>query len=200
MGPTRVAVGLVRGLHGLRGTLRVEVLTDHPERRFAAGATLYLEGESRPLLVESASPVADGPGWWLTLRGVASRNAAERFRERYLEAAVDPAAELGTDEAFWHEVVGSEVLGDAGRSLGRVAEVYRVGENEVYLVRGGPAGEFDLPAVRGIITEFAPREGRIVVDEAALNLEDADAARPDPAKADRRRPRWSRHGKGAANA
>lgn len=198
MGPTRVAVALVRGLHGLQGTLRIEVLTDHPERRFAPGATLFVEGDSRPLVVESGSAVADGPGWWLMLRGVGSRTAAERFRDRYLEAEVQPESELGAGEAFWHEVVGAEVLGTERRSLGHVADVYRVGESEVYLVRGGAVGEFDLPAVSGIITEFAPREGRIVVDEAALNLDDADAEAPP--KRDRRRPRWSRHGKGGSPA
>ena len=78
--------------------------------------------------------------------------------------------------------------------------MYRAGETEVYVVRGGPPGEFDLPAVRDVITTFAPERGEIVVDEAVLDLGGAvvDApqkkARPDTP---RRRPRWSRHGKGA---
>lgn len=197
--PARLAVALVRGLHGLRGTLRIEVLTDHPERRFAAGSTLFVEGERKPLTVASASPVADGPGWWLTLRQVGSRSAAEGLRDRYLEAEVAPDEGLEPGQAYWHEVVGAEVVGAAGRSLGRVAEVYRVGEAEVYVVRDGPAGEFDLPAVRGIVTEFEPAKGRIVVDEAALNLEDAGASPESaPAAVERRHPRWSRHGKGSA--
>ena len=36
--------GLVRGLHGLRGAVRVEVLSDDP-RRFARGSVLHPEGE-----------------------------------------------------------------------------------------------------------------------------------------------------------
>jgi len=83
--------------------------------------------------------------------------------------------------------------------LGSVADVYRAGETEVYVVRGGAVGEFDLPAVRDMITTFAPERGELIVDEAVLNLAAlaidapvaAEAARPP-----RRRPRWSRHGKG----
>ena len=37
----RVTVGLVRGFHGLRGAVRVEVLSDDPER-FAAGSVLFV--------------------------------------------------------------------------------------------------------------------------------------------------------------
>ena len=150
------------------------------------------------MTVASAEPVADGPGWWLTLREVRSRNAAERLRDRYIEVEVDPAADLAAGEAYWHEIVGSEVLGAEGRSLGHVVDIYRAGESEVYVVRGDAVGEFDLPAVRGIITDFAPREGRIVVDEASLALDDrpVDAPAPKPRKPHR----WSRHGKGAAPA
>ncbi|HEX5451413.1 MAG TPA: ribosome maturation factor RimM [Candidatus Limnocylindrales bacterium] len=186
-------MALVRGLHGLHGTVRVEVLTDHPEGRLAPGAQLYPEGAAAPLTVAEASPVADGPGWWLTFREVAGRAAAERLRDRYLEVEVDPASDLAPGQAYWHEVIGAAVLGQGGRSLGRVADVYRVGESEVYVVRGGPVGEFDLPAVHGIITDFSPRDGQIAVDEAALNLGDPEAERP---RRERRPPRWSRHGKG----
>ena len=41
--PERLTVGLVRGLRGLRGQVRIELLTDTPEERFPVGATLYRE-------------------------------------------------------------------------------------------------------------------------------------------------------------
>lgn len=200
--PTRLVVGRVRALHGLRGAVRVEVLTDKPEARFAAGHVLYLEGDARPLTIGTAAPVEDGPGWRISFREVPDRASAERLRERYLEIAVDRAADLEAGAAYWHEVIGSAVKDSHGKELGVVADVYRAGETEVYVVRGGAAGEFDLPAVRTIITTFAPERGELVVDEAALNLDDGavDAPQPSPPRAPRRRPRWSRHGKGGGGA
>lgn len=162
------------------------------------GAVLHPEGDEASLTIVSAAPVEDGPGWRLAFEEVPDRAAAERLRERYLEMAVDRATELATGQAWWHEVVGAEVLGDGGRSLGKVVDVYRAGEAEVYVVRGGPMGDFDLAAVRTVIREFAPERGEIVVDEAALDLAapPVDAA----AKTPRKRPRYSRHGKGAKPA
>ena len=193
-GSTRLVVGRVRGLHGLQGLVRVEVLTDRPEVRFVPGTALFPEGTTTPLTIAEASPVADGPGWWLSFRGIRDRVRAEPLRDVFLEIEVDRAADLEAGQAYWHEVIGAEVLGADERSLGRVADVYRAGESEVYVVRGGPVGEFDLPAVQGIVREFDPAAARIVVNEAALDLDSrpVDAPPPKPRKAHR----WSRHGKG----
>lgn len=171
-------VGLVRRVHGLRGVLRVEVLTDHPELRFAPGASLYPEGGRLALTVDEASPVADGPGWWVRFRERPDRNAAEPLVGTYLEALV-PAA--GADDAgtvWWHEVVGVEVVDLEGRVLGTVRDIYRAGGAEVYAVDGGPAGSFDVPAVGVFVREFRPREGRIVIDSEALGLDEDRAGRP----------------------
>ena len=199
---TRLVVGQVRGLHGLRGAVRVEVLTDRPEARFARGAVLHVEGDQRPLTVAWARPVEDGPGWRLRFDEVPDRAAAERLRDAYLDIEVDRAADLDAGAAYWHEVVGVTVRDSTGAPLGTVAEVYRAGETEVYVVRGGPQGEFDVPAVRDVITTFAPERGELVVDETVLDLASApvDAPAGAPARAPRRRPRWSRHGKGGGKS
>jgi 16S rRNA processing protein RimM len=196
---TRLVVGRVRALHGLRGVVRVEVLTDHPEERFAPGRVLHPEGSGAPLTIVAAGPVEDGPGWRLQFREVGSRTAAERLREAYLEAVVDRAADLGPGAAYWHEVVGAAVRDLQGRDLGVVTDIYRVGEAEVIAVDGGPVGPFDVPVVRTIVRTFAPERGEIIVDESSLDLD----ATPGEGRAERparRRPRWSRHGKGAAGA
>lgn len=185
----RLVVALVRGVHGLRGAVRVEVLTDRPEQRFRSGATLYREQSDVPLTISAAEPVADGPGWRLRFREVTTRDAADDLRGAYLESVVHPIGELARGEVYWHEVVGTTVRGLDGTELGTVEDVYRVGENEVYIVRGIPYGTFDLPAVRAFIRVFAPRRGEIVVDVEALGLQPPKRHETDPdrPKAPRRR-------------
>ena len=201
MAPVRLVVAQVRGLHGLNGAVRVEVLTDRPEARFASGQVLHVEGDPRPLTIDGAEAVEDGPGWRLRFREIPTRNAAERLRDAYLEILVDRSADLEAGAAYWHEVVGAAVRDSTGVELGRVAEVYRAGENEVYVVRGGPAGEFDLPVIKDVITTFAPERGEIVVDEAVLDLGGAVVDAPERTSTKpRRRHRWSRHGKGSKRA
>jgi 16S rRNA processing protein RimM len=184
----RRVVGLIRGVYGLHGFVRVEVLTDAPERRFARDARLFREASPEPLTVEAGEPVPDGPGWRLRFRELPTRSGVEALRGVYLEAEVEAPTAAATDgeaatPVFWDEVIGVPVRAVDGEELGSVRDVYRAGEREVYVVEGGTRGPFDLPAVRDFVVDFAPLEGRIVVDPDALDL---------PPAGRRRRPRGRR--------
>lgn len=179
----RLVVGLVRGVHGLHGAVRVEVLTDHPERRFAPGLKLFREGSEAPLTVLDAVAISDGPGWRVRFDGLADRTAADVLRGAYLEADVAVIEEPDRGVVYWHEVIGVPVRGLDGEELGTVTDIYRVADNDVYVVRGGQRGEFDVPALRDFIRIFAPRRGEIVVDSVALDLGPIRPAKqPRPAR------------------
>lgn len=163
----------MRGVHGLAGAIRVEVLTDLPDERFAPGAALFREGDDRPLTIVESAP--ETRGWRLRFAEVGDRDSADMLRDAYLEAAIPPG-DTESGRFYWHDVVGAVVRDEGGRELGSVIDVYRVGENEAFVVQGGPYGEFDVPAVRTFIRVFDPKGEGIVVDADALDLR----ARADP--------------------
>jgi 16S rRNA processing protein RimM len=183
--PERLTVGLVRGLRGLHGQVRIELLTDTPEERFPVGATLYREGSTRTLTIVESSAVADGPGWWLRFREAPDRASAEELRGVYLE--IDkPEEPREPGRWLWSELEGLAVRGTNGEELGRVVEVYRAGGAEVFVVRG-PRGELDIPGVHGIVTDLAPDRGEMLVDMDALAL-DARPVEDDYVRPRDRRP------------
>ncbi len=184
-------VALVRGVHGLNGAVRAEVLTDRPDDRFVVGAVLHREGDDRPLTIASAEAVADGPGWRLRFHEIATRDAADTLRGTYLETVVSADEDLARGAYYWHEVIGTAVRGIDGAELGTVRDIYRIGETEVFVVAGETFGSFDVPAARAFIRIFAPRRGEIVVDAESLDLRPVRSREPDPdrPKAPRRRTR-----------
>ena len=135
-------VGLVRGIHGLRGAVRVEVLTDDPAR-FEAGARLFPEGSDEQLTVDWSQ--SDGPGILIRFRERPDRAAVEPLRDRYLEALVS-ADDRPPDSWYWHEVLGVTVTTSTGEDLGKVSDIFRTGGSEVFVVEG-PRGEVLVPAV-----------------------------------------------------
>ena len=185
-------------MRGLRGQVRIELLTDRPEERFVEGAILYPEGAQRGLTIAEAVPVADGPGWWLRFREVRDRDAADALRGVYLEIDTpDEPREPGR----WlvHELEGLAVRSGDGEDLGRIVELYHAGGADVFVVRG-PRGELDVPGVRGIVIELAPERGEMIVDLDALAIdarpvEDEDYVRPRD-----RRPPNPRRPSGASRA
>ncbi|MFI5261126.1 MAG: ribosome maturation factor RimM [Candidatus Limnocylindrales bacterium] len=170
----RLVVGRIRGQHGLGGAVRVEVLTDD-EARFAPGGVLYVEGEARRLTV--AWSQADKPGLLVRFARLTTREAVAGLLGRYLEAEVDAAA-LPEGSYYWHELPGSTVTASDGEELGTATDVFRAGGGEVLVVTGGPRGEVLVPLVRSVVLEFAPREQRVVVDAAALDLAPLRPRRP----------------------
>jgi 16S rRNA processing protein RimM len=164
---TNLRVAQIRGVRGLDGSLRIEVLTDTPERRFAPGARLFVEGSDRVLTLLEVTP--SSPGLFVRFGEVQSRLAGERLIGAYLTI---PAAEaqIPPDRVFWDEVLGITVRDTRGEVIGEIRDLYRAGGAEVYLVRTPDGGEIDLPAVASVIVEFAPREGRIVADLTGSEL------------------------------
>jgi 16S rRNA processing protein RimM len=150
------------------------VLSDDPSR-FEVGSVLHPDGADAPLTVDWVQ--ADGPGLLVRFRERPTRESAEDLRDRYLEGRVTEA--LPDDHVYWHELSDVLVVTTRGEELGRVADVFRAGGAEVLVVRGGHRGEVLVPVVGTVIPEFAPRDGRIVVDADALDL-DADAVERKP--------------------
>jgi 16S rRNA processing protein RimM len=163
----RLVVAQVRGFHGLRGTVRLEPLTDREQERFAAGRSLFVEGSEAPLTIVEAE--RDARGWRVRFAEIADRTAAETLRDVYLEAVVGPDEALPRGEYYWHQVVGATVTDVNGTPLGEVTDIYRAGGADVLLVMG-PLGELDVPVVRPVVRIFAPARGEIVVDGEALGL------------------------------
>jgi 16S rRNA processing protein RimM len=169
----RLVVGLVRGLHGLRGAVRVEILTDDPTR-FDPGSVVFPEGTQERLTIAEAN--ADGPGLLVRFQERPDRTSVEDLRDRYLEAPA-PAQALPAGSFYWHDITGLAVIDLEGADLGRVADVFRAGGSEVFVVHG-PRGELLVPAVSAVVRELAPEQGRLVVDADALGLDE----QPQPPK------------------
>jgi 16S rRNA processing protein RimM len=161
--PPRLAVARVSGAKGLRGAVRVEILTDWPEH-LDEGACVFVEGESEPRQIVRAE--TGGRVLAVTLSGITSRDAADALVGRYLEVDAKPLEE---GRYYWHQLVGLAVSDPAGRELGHVAEVFRAGDSEVYRIEG-PDGELLVPAVRHVVTEIDLAAGRMVVDYDAEEI------------------------------
>ena len=152
----RLAVARVLGAKGLAGALRIEPLTDHPER-LAAGESIWIEDEPDSRTILEAGFGGRVP--FLRLEGISDRDEAEGLAGRYLEA---PPSPLPPDTYYWHQLIDLVAVNEAGQELGRVVEIFRAGENEVYRIEG-PGGELLVPALRDVVRSIDLAAGRIVV-------------------------------------
>lgn len=162
--PSYVVVGQVRRPHGIRGEVRVEILTDYPER-IAQHDYLYLAHPEMPDDVKryELESVRSHKGVLLVkLAGCDDRDTAEELRGMLVQVPLEDAVPLEEGEYYHFQLEGMDVVTETGEWLGRVGEVLRGGAHDVYLVRG-PRGEILLPAVEDVILELDLEVRRITV-------------------------------------
>jgi 16S rRNA processing protein RimM len=174
-GPDLLLVGIVVRPHGLRGELVVDIRTDSPEERFAAGSVLErtsADGVAAGVLtVESARPHSGR--MLVRFTEAPDRTAAEALRGSRL--LVDPAALPPTgdpDEFHVHQLEGLAAELVDGTVVGTVREVVHGPGGELLVLARAGAPDALVPFVRAIVPTVDLDGGRVVLDppEGLLDL------------------------------
>ena len=153
-----VAIGVVVGPHGVRGTLRV--------RTFGQGT--HLREDATPLLAgrrRRITNVRNTPkGFLLDAEGIRDRSGASALRgeELFLDRA-----ELDTpdeDEFYVADLVGVVAVDDAGRTVGTVTETFENPAHEVLVIRESERSpDLLVPFTLEHVPEVDLEAGRLVV-------------------------------------
>jgi 16S rRNA processing protein RimM len=178
-----LVVGQIVAPHGIRGEVKVEVMSDNPDR-FKTGAELYLsstpEGtDARPVKLATSRPHHDRR--LVRLSATADRNAAEALRGLYLLIPEAEAMALDEHENFVHDLIGLRVETTAGEPLGEIVEIVFTPANDVYVARG-EVGEVLLPATREVVrsVDLAARTMVVELPEGLLAPAMAENATDEP--------------------
>ena len=152
------AVAHVATPWGIRGELKIEILSDNP-KRFSPGALLYFHGD--PYTVERLRVMPKSTA--LKLKGIDTRNQAEAFRDGDLEVPSSELGDLEPDVFYVHQIVGLRVETTDGRPLGDVTEVLHTGANDVY-VATFDGKETLIPAIASVVKEIDVAASRMVIE------------------------------------
>ena len=158
MDSDRVVVGRVVAPWGAKGEVKVEVMTDFPDR-FCPEEEVYIDGS--PLTVERCR-------WHkgraiVKLATIDSIETAERIRGRFVEVPGEQLRSLAEDEYYQFQIVGLEVWTTEGRFVGRVSRIIPTGSNDVYLVLG-EGREVLVPAIDDVVKSVDVEGGRIIIE------------------------------------
>jgi 16S rRNA processing protein RimM len=156
-----MAIGYITGAHGIRGEVKVELLTDYPER-FKPGADMLIGSETsaRSYRITAARP--HKLVMLVQFAGVPDRNAAAALQGQLVLIPDEEAMPLGEDENYIHDLIGLRVEDENGAVLGTLSEILTTGANDVYVV-AGEEGELLLPALRDVVRQVDLAGRRVIV-------------------------------------
>lgn len=162
-------LALVARAQGLHGELALDA---HPtvHSLLTAGLPVRLAGPNGILdsTISGARRVAGRP--LVKIEQIGDRAAAEAWRGAALLVERCRLRTASEDEYFDYELVGAEVIDEAGRVLGTVEEVLSGTANDV-LVVATESGEVLVPAIEKAVIRVERDARRIVVDARALVYE-----------------------------
>ena len=154
-------MGEIVGSFGLKGWVKVKVFTETPDSLgvFPTWMVRTKEGWRDMALqdfeVHSKGPVAK-------LAGCDDREAADALRGAEVAVTRDALGEAEEGTLYWVDLVGLEVVDEAGRRLGEVEGLFEAGDTSVLVVKG--ARERLIPFVPDYVKSVDREAGRITVD------------------------------------
>lgn len=162
----QLVVGRVGRPHGLRGEVTIEVRTDDPAGRFAAGSTLMTEPAERGPLTVAAARWHSGR-LLVTFEGCRDREAAQALRDTLLQIDSAELEPLEDPEEFYdHDLIGLRVATVTGEDVGIVADVLHHGQDLLVVdgigTRSGT--EIMIPFVAALVPEVDLASGTLVID------------------------------------
>ena len=155
-----LVIGRILKPHGVRGELRVEILTELPER-FTWLDSVYI-GKEDPTLYKLEGVRFHKSLVLLKLKDCDDRNSADLLRSQLVQIPEAEGLPLEEGEYYLHQVIGLEVYTEEGDFLGHVKEMLETKANNVFVVRDTKK-EILLPDIDEVIREIDFDSGRILV-------------------------------------
>ena len=161
--PEFITIGKIIAPWGIKGKLKVEVVTDFPQR-FAPSSKIYINRQ--PMTINSTE-------WHkgkaiIKLNTIDSIEDAQRLRGQPVEIHHSQVYPLPEGQYYHFQLIGLEVWTTQGELLGNVTEILTAESNDNYVVRGAK-GEVLIPAIEDVIKSI-DLDKRCMVIEAIEGL------------------------------
>jgi 16S rRNA processing protein RimM len=171
----RLCIGVVAGVHGVRGAVRIKPFTADPHDLTSYGALTTDAGQIWRLKGASV----DGKGVVTAkIDGVEDRNQAEALKgtKLYIERGALPEAE--EDEFYIADLIGLAAETPEGKPLGTIKAVFNFGAGDVVEV-SSEAGDILVPFTLAAVPVVDVKARRVVIDPPVMTEGEIEDQGPD---------------------
>ena len=163
--PRYLMLGEILRPHGVRGELRMRILTDYPERIPQLDHVFVAESidAAAPKIYKIEHMRMHKEYGLLKLKGIDSREQADLLRQLVVMVAIEDAIPLEEGEFYLYQLIGLTVRTAEGTTLGTITDILETGANDVYIVDSDTYGELLIPVTEETILETSIEQGTVVV-------------------------------------
>lgn len=158
----RLTVGRLGGSHGVRGEIKMRVLTDEPEH-LKKVKKVFLGERDQPIGLQSVRFVHDG--MLIKLAGYDTPEDVSKLSGLDVKIAGTDARPLEDGEYFLFQLIGLKAEDEQGTPLGTVTDLMETGAHDVLVIGNRPDSPQDLlvPNHPEFVKDMRVSEGRIIL-------------------------------------
>ena len=157
----QLCIARIGAAHGVRGAVKLWTFTDDPLAVKAYGPLATKDG-ARSFEVATAR---EAKGHLVaTLKGVASREDAERLNGIELYIARDKLPATGENEYYHADLIGLAAVNAAQEPLGRVIAIHNFGAGDIIEIAPPQGATMLLPFTNAVVPTVDLKAGRVVIE------------------------------------
>jgi 16S rRNA processing protein RimM len=175
---SQICVARIGAAHGVRGQVRLWTFTEEPLSVRDYGPLSTKDG-SRQFEVTHVREAKDH--LVATLKGVATRNDAERLNGIELYVARDRLPATDEGEYYHADLIGLAAITTADEPLGRVIALHNFGAGDIIEIAQPEGPTLLLPFTNEVVPTVDLAGGRVVIDlPEEIEGEEAESESTDP--------------------
>jgi 16S rRNA processing protein RimM len=180
--PAHICVARIGAAHGVRGAVKLWTFTDDPLAVTRYGPLATRDGARQ----FEVTQVREAKGHLVaTLKGVTTREQAERLNGIELYVARERLPDTGEDEYYHADLIGLAAVTSANQPLGRVVAIHNFGAGDIIEIAPPSGATMLLPFTNAVVPSVDVAGGRVVI-ELPQEIEDDERADDEQARSPRR--------------
>jgi 16S rRNA processing protein RimM len=156
-----ICVARIGAPHGVRGAVKLWTFTEDPLAVRHYGPLVTKDGVRQ----FEVTHVREAKGHLVaTLKGVVTREEAERLNGVELYVAREKLPDITADEYYHADLIGLAAVNAAGESLGRVIAIHNFGAGDIIEVAPPNGATMLLPFTHAVVPTVDLEGGRVVIE------------------------------------
>ena len=159
--PAFIAIGKFRRSHGVKGEIKMEILTHFPER-IVPGISVYIGEKHLKQQVKSARMTHQEI--LVSFEDILNCEDVSQFTNQIAYMRIEDIPALPEDEFYLFELIGMRVVTEDNEFLGTLREVMETKANDVFVIqKDDESPELLLPVIDSVILDIDFEEEVITV-------------------------------------
>jgi 16S rRNA processing protein RimM len=157
-----ITIGKAVKPFGVKGEMKIESLTDFPERFKDLKSVHLVSPAGKELVVTVRSVRYTGAVPYMLFKGYDTPEQAKTLNGWFLKVPEQEVMPLPEGRYYWYELIGMEVVSEEGEKLGTIVDIFETGSNDIYVMKQGNK-EIYLPAIREVVKQVDRQAKRMVI-------------------------------------